>query len=102
ILISDLYNYPNPFSDKTNFVFAHNQAGYLMNLDLYIFSIGGNLVKTISTTLSSENITDNVLYWDGKSDNGSSVENGMYIYKLVITNENGTVSSSSGKMIKNR
>ncbi|MCK9301613.1 MAG: type IX secretion system sortase PorU [Bacteroidales bacterium] len=100
IAIENLYNYPNPFYDKTTFCLNHNQSGYQLDATLLIFSVNGDLVKTITTSFFTNNLKDDVINWDGKNDKGSEVAKGVYVYKLILTNDEGVSSYSSGKLIR--
>ena len=46
--ISDFLNYPNPFSNGTDFYFQNNQAGQVMDINIQIYTVTGRLVKTIN------------------------------------------------------
>ena len=90
--ISNLMNYPNPFSDVTTFKFSNRDNGDALDLSLYIYDIRGNLVHS---TFESYEISPKVidgLKWDGKDLNGYTLSQGIYIYKLQVhnTSENKT------------
>ena len=70
-------NYPNPFNPTTNIVYQINSADYV---SLVIYDVLGNKVKT----LVSENQAPGyyTITWNGKSDFGSKVNSGVYLYTL--------------------
>ncbi len=82
-LIGIPLNYPNPFKpgsgQQTAIGFKLNKAD---TVTLYLYSITGQLLwKTTHTG----NVGYNQLSWDGRSDFGAVVGNGLYIYKLVAS-----------------
>jgi hypothetical protein len=80
LLVNDLYNYPNPMKDETNFIF--NLEGYVSEnlFKIRIYTISGRLIKEIDYTANPGN---NVIRWDGRDNDGDFVANGTYFYKLV-------------------
>ena len=85
-MIYNVYNFPNPFNETTNFTF-HYSNSESVNAKIDIFTINGYKVKTIN----EENIepSNNTFYkisqtWDGKDNNNNNLSNGTYIYKLSI------------------
>jgi len=73
-----LQNYPNPFNPSTTIEYQQPQAG---NVEIKIFSVNGELVKSFSSEHGSAGQYSVV--WDGKSDAGVSVSSGMYIYRVT-------------------
>lgn len=100
IKLVDLINYPNPFSDETHFELKHNQASNKLDVELYIYSTNGQLVKFYTSTVSTDKFKDVVYTWNGKDNNGNNTTQGIYVYKVVIKNENGIENHISGKIIK--
>ena len=100
IKLAELVNYPNPFSDETTFALKHNQAGQTLGIELYIYSINGQLINRFTSTINSTEFHDEVYKWNGENLNGTKVSQGIYVYKVVITNEDGTTNYTSGKLIK--
>lgn len=89
--ITEIFNYPNPFSTATKFVFTLTGFEVPTDFRIQILTVTGKLAKTI--TLSElgnihvgRNITDYT--WDGKDDFGDKLANGVYFYH-VITSING-------------
>lgn len=99
IVVENLMNYPNPFMSETNFVFDHNQAGNIIEVQLEIFSLDGRLVKKIVTNLEPEGHRSEPISWDGKKDNGGVITRGMYVYRVTVRNEAGGVAKDQSKLI---
>ncbi|MBP6721694.1 MAG: hypothetical protein KA239_05200 [Bacteroidia bacterium] len=86
VAISNLLNYPNPFSTSTRFVYTLTGAEIPERFDIQIFTITGKLVKVIDLHETNDvkvgyNITDYA--WDGRDEYGDLLANGVYIYKVV-------------------
>ncbi|HBF89028.1 MAG TPA: hypothetical protein DDX39_10340 [Bacteroidales bacterium] len=89
--ITDVFNYPNPFSTKTRFVFTLTGSEIPDEFEIHIFTISGKLVKVISLDeLGTIHIGNNITeyFWDGIDMFGDKLANGVYFYK-VNTQING-------------
>ena len=98
-VISDIYNFPNPFSNYTDIVFEHNQQGVEFATRAEIYSITGQLVRVIEQTEAQNGSVSTPIRWDGLGNNGSPVAPGIYFYNLIVLTSNGLNARSSGKMI---
>jgi hypothetical protein len=90
-MISNLLNYPNPFTTSTAFVFTVTGSVVPQNIKIEIMTITGKIVREITKDeLGSlhigRNITD--FKWDGTDMYGQKLANGIYLYR-VVTNLNG-------------
>jgi flagellar hook assembly protein FlgD len=80
-------------------VFAHNQAGHRLNVRIRIYAFNGQQVADIQKTLIPDGFHNTRIHWDGTDNAGHILHNGMYIYQLLITNENSETKSLSGKIL---
>ena len=90
-MISNLLNYPNPFTTSTAFVFTITGSQVPQNLRIQILTITGKVVKEITKDeLGSVHVGNNITdyKWDGTDMYGQKLANGVYLYR-VITNLNG-------------
>ena len=90
-MISDMFNYPNPFTTSTAFVFTVTGSEVPQNLRIQILTITGKIVKEITKEeLSDVHIGRNITSykWDGTDQYGQKLGNGVYLYR-VLTNLNG-------------
>ncbi len=90
-MISNLMNYPNPFTTQTAFVFTITGFEIPQNIRIQILTITGKVIREITTNELGplhigRNITD--FKWDGADMYGQKVANGVYLYR-VLTNLNG-------------
>lgn len=79
--ISEVYNYPNPFSNYTYFIFEHNIQS-LVNVEIKIYSVSGRLIKTINENGISDRYIK--IFWDGKDEEMNNIGNGIYFYKIKL------------------
>jgi len=93
--ISDFLNYPNPFSNGTDFYFQNNQVNQLMDINIQIYTVTGRLVKTINESFYNDGFRIGPISWDGKSSNGENLSAGLYIANLNINLENGMFETKS-------
>ena len=90
-MISNLMNYPNPFTTSTAFVFTVTGSEIPQNMRIQILTITGKIIREITQDELGpihvgRNITD--FKWDGTDMFGQKVANGVYLYR-VLTNLNG-------------
>ncbi len=99
INIENLVNYPNPMSDNTYFTFEHNQKDNEINIQIRIYNVVGQLVRTIEESSYGTTARINPISWDGTSDNGTKLPAGIYIYYVTVANSNNEKTSGYSKLI---
>ncbi|MES1226824.1 MAG: hypothetical protein ABUT20_65730, partial [Bacteroidota bacterium] len=87
-MISNLLNYPNPFTTSTAFVFTITGSEIPDNMKIQILTITGKVVKEITKQELGplhigRNITD--YKWDGTDQFGQRLANGVYLYRFVTS-----------------
>ncbi|MBL7732023.1 MAG: T9SS type A sorting domain-containing protein, partial [Chitinophagaceae bacterium] len=90
-MISNMLNYPNPFTTSTAFVFTITGSEVPQNIKIEIMTITGRIVREITKDeLGPLHIGRNIteFKWDGTDQFGSKLANGIYLYR-VVTNLNG-------------
>lgn len=90
-MISNLLNYPNPFTTSTAFVFTITGEQVPQNIRIQVLTITGKIVREITKDELGplhvgRNITE--FKWDGTDTYGQKLANGVYLYR-VLTNLNG-------------
>lgn len=99
LVISNLFNYPNPVSDKTSFVFEHNQSNKELTVEIEVFDINGRLLKTLNAVVKSDTYKSEPIEWDARTDAGGKIGRGMYVYRLKATSESNQVKMESSKLV---
>jgi hypothetical protein len=90
-MISNILNYPNPFSTSTAFVFTITGSQVPQNIKIEILTITGKVVKQItSEELGPLHVGTNITQykWNGTDMYGNKLANGVYLYH-VVTNLDG-------------
>lgn len=90
-MISNLLNYPNPFTTSTAFVFTITGNEVPQNMRIQILTVTGKVVREItSAELGPIHVGRNITEykWDGTDTYGDKLANGVYLYR-VLTNLNG-------------
>lgn len=90
-MITELLNYPNPFTTSTAFVFTLTGSDVPQNLRIQILTVTGKVVREITKEeLGPIHIGRNIteFKWDGTDTYGQPLANGVYLYR-VLTNLNG-------------
>jgi hypothetical protein len=90
-MISNMLNYPNPFTTSTAFVFTITGSEVPQNIKIQIMTITGKVVREITEDELGplhvgRNITE--FKWNGTDMYGQRLANGVYLYH-VVTNLNG-------------
>jgi len=90
-MISNMLNYPNPFTTSTAFVFTITGSEVPQNIKIQILTITGKIVREITKDELGplhvgRNITE--FKWDGTDMYHQRLANGVYLYH-VVTNLNG-------------
>ncbi len=89
--ITEVMNWPNPFSTSTRFVFTLTGSEIPTYFKIQVMTVTGKIVREIEMDeLGPIHIGRNITQyaWDGKDDFGDQLANGVYLYR-VITNING-------------
>jgi len=90
--ITNIINYPNPFTTSTRFVFTLTGSEIPDIFKIQIMTITGKVVREIhKDELGPMNIGRNIsqFAWDGTDTYGDRLANGLYLYRVVtqINNE---------------
>ena len=84
LVVRNIFNYPNPTTGPTRFVFEHNQpVGTPAAVQVRIYSLAGRPIRTIEQ--------DEILpggpmqiVWDGTDDDFDRLVPGVYLYKVRV------------------
>lgn len=83
--ITNMMNYPNPFSTSTRFVFTLTGTQEPDDIIIRIMTVSGRVVREITEDelgriVIGRNITEYA--WDGKDEFGDPLANGVYLYEV--------------------
>jgi len=86
--ITNVLNYPNPFSTSTAFVFTLTGSQLPSQFKIQIMTVTGKVVREITKQeLGPIHIGRNITEykWDGKDQYGQTLGNGVYLYRVVTS-----------------
>jgi len=83
---NETYCYPNPFNPRQEELkIKFSTGGTEANVTIRIFDFGFNYVRTVIQNVSrNRDLEGPPEFWDGKDDNGSTVPNGVYFYRVDV------------------
>ena len=86
-------NYPNPFNPSTTISYELPGAGWV---SLVIYDVIGRQI----TTLLGEDQTagSHSFHWNARDQQGHQLEAGIYLYRILYTDDNGTEFSKVQKL----
>ena len=99
-MISNLLNYPNPFTTSTAFVFTLTGSEIPQNMKIQILTVTGKIVREITKEelgpiRIGRNITE--FKWDGTDQFGQKLANGVYLYRFVTSLNGKTLDKYKAK-----
>lgn len=86
--ITNLLNYPNPFSTSTAFLFTLTGSEIPSQFKIQILTVTGKIIREITKDeLGPLHIGRNITEykWDGKDQYGQILGNGVYLYRVVTS-----------------
>ena len=96
LILNHIFNYPNPSSEFTRFVFEHNRPDDILDVRIDIFSLDGTLIKTLSNIAQATGFRNESIVWSISP----SIPKGIYIYRLSVNSQNdGSISEKTEKLI---
>jgi hypothetical protein len=93
--LQHVINYPNPFSDNTQFVFTNEVE--ISDGTIEIFTTSGRKVARLKIPPDARLPGQNSVLWDGRDFAHDEVANGVYLY-IVTVEQKGKRSTIRGKM----
>ncbi len=84
VALSDVFNFPNPFTTDTRFLYRLNGAA--RSARVQVFTLRGQKIFEAGGTARPG---ENAIAWDGRDMDGDEVANGVYFYKLEVETEGG-------------
>lgn len=93
-------NYPNPFSTSTSFVFDHNKPQAIFDYEITVFALDGRPVVILKGKTGTAGNRSEPIVWDGKDASGQIIPTGTYVYRILLTDEQGNQHSVNQLMVR--
>jgi len=90
--------YPNPMQGQTNFIFTHNKPDESFAVTLSVYSTSGAQMDVFKTTVASSGTESMPFEWI-PADRLVKMKPGVYIYRLMVTANDGKVGTGSGRLV---
>jgi hypothetical protein len=100
LILENLLNYPNPFSDATQFTFEVSRSA---EAEIRIYTVDGRRIRRIEGIQAQPGF--NWVDWDGRDERGDGLSNGVYLYTVTCRAGLGgreVEASAVGKLIRMR
>ncbi len=88
-MVSNVLNYPNPFTSSTKFIFTLTGSQVPEDMKIQIMTVSGKVVREIfKEELGPLHIGRNIteFAWDGTDQYGNELGNGVYFYRVSARN----------------
>ncbi len=82
--ITRVLNYPNPFTDYTEFWFNHNRPFEPLEVQVQVFTVSGKVVWSQNQIINTDGFLSRDIIWNGRDDFGDRIGKGVYVYKLTV------------------
>ncbi len=82
--ISNLLNYPNPFTSTTSFYLDATRPGQAVQVQIQIFTPDGLLVRNLQFMEANPAYRLGPYFWDGKDEYGRVIGRGVYFYRVRL------------------
>ena len=100
IEIQELSNHPNPFAESTVIQFIHSRSGEDLEVGLSIFTITGQMVKTMNFSVPESHYQVALAEWDGTDTTGAKLTSGIYFMKVLVRSlADGSKNEQFAKLI---
>ena len=99
--ITNIINYPNPFTTSTRFVFTLTGSEIPEIFKIQIMTITGKVVREIhKDELGTLHIGRNIseFAWDGTDSYGDRLANGLYLYRVITKINNDDIEHRKTSM----
>ncbi len=83
IQLFNVYNFPNPFNNKTKFTF---EISLDADITIIVYTMGGKKIKNFKNRTYQAGF--NSILWNGRNEYGKLLPNGVYLYKIIAENNN--------------
>ena len=98
--VYQLYNYPNPFREKTRFVVEHSRAGEDIETALFIYDLKGQLINQQKQVFPQSLRKLELEEWDRNSKNAERLTPGVYLFKILLRSLiDGSTAEKTKKLV---
>jgi hypothetical protein len=87
-------NYPNPFNPSTTIRYT---VGKRAKVSVVLYDVLGKEVATLVSDTKESGV--HTVQWNGTNSSGTQVSSGSYLYRMIASNDDGSVNIDTKKMV---
>ena len=87
-MVTDILNYPNPFTTGTTIVAGHNRPDGEIEVEIEIFDLSGRKLRSLRSVTPGGGYAIQPVEWDRTASDGSIVSRGVYIFRITLRTSN--------------
>ncbi len=91
LMLTEVVNYPNPFSDRTQFTFQLMSPGGMADVTIGVYTVTGRKIYEIRDIAQQGFNKLPRDGWDGRDWDGDLIANGVYLYKVTVDDGSKTL-----------
>jgi hypothetical protein len=95
--IYDLVSYPNPMTDQAHFLFRTGLQGVEGRIQIY--SLTGKPVTTVPIRADQVQGNQAMIRFEGRDERGDRLANGVYLYRVILDDPAGPVTSGIQRLV---
>jgi hypothetical protein len=84
VTLTRVLNYPNPFTNYTEFWFNHNRPFEPLDVHVQVMTVTGKVVWTKNQSVTTTGFTSREITWNARDDFGQKLGKGVYLYKITV------------------
>lgn len=96
--IFDIYTDANPASVEANFYVEHNRPDAIITVTFEVYDLLGRRLWTSTQTDRSDMFMSAPVKWDLRTLSGTRVQRGIYIYRAIVTSQQGEIKSKAKRI----
>ncbi|MEO1808655.1 MAG: FlgD immunoglobulin-like domain containing protein, partial [Bacteroidota bacterium] len=102
-VLNELLSAPNPYNPnegETRFLINHNWDGKELEAKIEILDLSGREVAELSASFTATGSVFRDLTWDGNTGDNNQVSEGMYVYRVQLTDvETGNTLNKASRLV---
>jgi hypothetical protein len=101
LALKNVYVYPNPFIENLVFRFTNNKTGSKLMVEIRIYDLTGRKVSSLGREIDyATKVVEVVFDWKKNIEGSAKINNGIYLYEMIVKDINGYNQNFNGKLIK--
>ncbi|MES2386420.1 MAG: type IX secretion system sortase PorU [Bacteroidota bacterium] len=101
LALDQIFNYPNPFSDYTDFSIAHNFAGKDLTASVEVFDASGRQITIMSAHYDEApaRLNGDDFRWNTNDGGNKDMSPGVYMFRVTLQTKSGQTARKAKQMV---